>query len=227
MVNALIITNNIRIIQKLMDEIIIRKLNIRIAKIATNKDEVAKTLNVFHPDIIFLDKTVEDYDNVFFRINRNIIIPLSTKDGLGLINTKLLRDISLIIEKNDVEKKKLKIIKELEYIGYKFKHKGTHYLVDSILLMHIKQNSMIDNLQTNIYPIVAKKYNKTIHNVKSSINKATDCMYYECDARRLGEYFQFDDDTKPTVKQVIFTVINKIWCKTKGILVELNSKNVC
>ena len=69
---------------------------------------------------------------------------------------------------------------------------------------------MVDNLQTHIYPIIAKKYNKTIYNVKSSINKATECMYYECDAERLEKYFQFDEDTKPTIKQVVFTVINKI-----------------
>ncbi|MDE5830641.1 MAG: sporulation initiation factor Spo0A C-terminal domain-containing protein, partial [Clostridia bacterium] len=104
----------------------------------------------------------------------------------------------------------LKVVNELEYVGYKFKYKGTHYLVDTILHMYDKQNSMVDNLQSNIYPIIAKKYDKSIHNIKSSINKATECMYYECDARKLKDYFKFTDDTKPTVKQVVFTVINKI-----------------
>ena len=69
---------------------------------------------------------------------------------------------------------------------------------------------MVENLQSDIYPIIAKKYNKTIYNVKSSINKATECMYYECDVGRLEKYFRLFDDMKPTVKQVVFAVINKL-----------------
>ena len=124
------------------------------------------------------------------------------------LNSKI--KINTLIENNDFDKKKSKIVKELEYIGYKFNYKGTHYLVDTIMLMHMHQHSMIDNLQTHIYPIIAQKYNKTVYNIKSSINKATECMYYECDVNKLENYFKFNYDTKPTVKQVVFAVINKI-----------------
>ena len=35
-------------------------------------------------------------------------------------------------------------------------------------------------------------------------------MYCECDGSKIEDYFHFSYDIKPTVKQVVFTVINKI-----------------
>lgn len=212
MVNALAISDNIHFIKRLLSEINSYNLTIRLNRIATNKSEINGILKVLKPDLIFLDQSSQkDFDKVFQKNYKDSIITLVYKEVSPLINQKILKDIGMLIEKYDFEYKKNKIVKELQYIGYKFKYKGTHYLVDTILQMYSKQNHMIDNLQSGIYPIIAKKYNKTVHNIKSSINKATECMYYECDAARLKNYFQFNYDIKPTVKQVIFTVINKIW----------------
>lgn len=69
---------------------------------------------------------------------------------------------------------------------------------------------MINNLQKDIYPIIASIYNTSVHNVKCNINNATEAMYYKCDATVLKEYFKFFDDNKPTTKTVIYTVLNKI-----------------
>ncbi len=66
------------------------------------------------------------------------------------------------------------------------------------------------NLEEDIYPIVARKYNKSMHNIKSNINKANDYMYKVCKKEILRKYFKFFDDTKPTVKNVIYTMLNKI-----------------
>lgn len=57
---------------------------------------------------------------------------------------------------------------------------------------------------------MAKKYNTSIHNVKSNINRANNLMYYNCDIEKLKKYFTFDIDVKPKIKTVINTVINKI-----------------
>lgn len=211
MVDILAITNNIYFIQKLLEESTFQGLNLNLIGISTNKFEVENILHTITPSIIFLDKDIEKAcDKTFLKDYKNIIIRLTYSNSLNIISPNVLKEIKLLVNDNDFDKKKIKIVNELEYIGYKFKYKGTHYLVDTILQMYSKQNSMVDNLQTNIYPIIAKKYNKSIHNIKSSINKATECMYYECDANRLKSYFKFTDDTKPTVKQVVFTVINKI-----------------
>lgn len=211
MLNALVITNNFHFIKQLLSEFDAHNLNIKITGIVTTESETLNALKTLNFDIIFLDKYLKDeYDDGFLEMHKNIIATLSYSISSNLITGAILEWLNVFIDKNDNDIRKSKVIKELEYIGYKFKYKGTHYLVDTILQMHLKQNSMVDNLQTGIYPIIAKKYNKTVYNIKSSINKATECMYCECDAEKLAKYFSFFEDTKPTVKQVIFTVINKI-----------------
>ena len=127
-----------------------------------------------------------------------------------MITPKVLDKIVNLITHIDIDIKKNKIIDELSSIGYQFKYQGTHYLVDTILYVGKNKNNLVENLQTKVYPVIAEKYHKSPWNIKSSINKATECMYYECDSTKLENYFKFHDDTKPTVKEVIFTVINRI-----------------
>ena len=114
---------------------------------------------------------------------------------------------------NEYEKEnelKLKITQTLQYLGYSLKHQGTYYLSDAIWEIYQSSDPLFFNLIKGIYPIIAKKYNKTVNNVKSSINKSTENMYYECDVEKLKDFFHFCYDTKPTVKIVIFAVLNKL-----------------
>lgn len=211
MVNALIISDNIHFIKKLLDEVSNKNLNLTFSKISTSKLETIQILNEFTPHIIFLDESVQKkYEGTFFYNYKSIVITLFYSKSSNLLHSRTLKEIHKLIEDIDFNKRRNKIIKELEYIGYKFKYKGTNYLLDTILQIDSKRNSMIDNLQGCIYPIVARKYGKTVYNIKSSINKATDCMYYECDAKRLDDYFKLGNDIKPTIKQVVFTIANKI-----------------
>lgn len=105
---------------------------------------------------------------------------------------------------------KNKIIKQLQYLNYNLAHKGTQYLIDAILIIYNKEDYEMFNLEEDIYPIVARKYNQSMHNIKSNINKANDYMYKVCKKERVRKYFKFFDDTKPTVKNVIYTILNKI-----------------
>lgn len=211
MVNTLLITNNINFTKKLLTEMTANGLSLNILGIATTKAETFLALDKLDFDLIVLDKDLKhNFDKIFIKSYKDLIVTLSLTENSCLINTKTLKEIKSIIEDKDLEKRRERIIKELEYIGYKFKYKGTHYLVDTILLMYMRQDSMVDNLQSNIYPVIAEKYNKTIINVKSSINKATECMYYECDSKKLEQYFKFGYDSKPTVKQVVFAVVNRL-----------------
>lgn len=210
MVNALVISNNINFVQALLNEVSTLSLELRIASISTSKTKTIEVLNSQSFKIVFLDKSMKStYSKNFFKNYSNVIV-FSCREESPLISPKNAKFLKTLVEKHDYEKKKAKISKELEYIGYKFKYKGTHYLLESILQMIENRNSMVDHLQTSVYPLVAKKYNKTTLNIKSSINKATECMYYECDSTRLKNYFHSGEDIKPTVKQVIFTVIGNI-----------------
>ena len=55
-----------------------------------------------------------------------------------MFDEKNAKAIKTLIEKKDLENKKAQIVKELEYIGYKFKYKGTHYLTETIMQIYRK-----------------------------------------------------------------------------------------
>ena len=67
------------------------------------------------------------------------------------------------------------------------------------------------DLKNYVYPIVAKKHNVSVHNVKCNINNATVMMNCECEKRIIMEYFgYFDEKAEVKPKQVIETILNKV-----------------
>lgn len=93
---------------------------------------------------------------------------------------------------------------------YNKSYKGTNYLIESIKLIIENENVDLSNLKKDVYSVIAKRNHTTVNNVKNNINKATEQMYYECNHKILKEYFSFSDDTKPTAKIVIFTIVSKV-----------------
>lgn len=89
----------------------------------------------------------------------------------------------LIEEKSinrNIDKIKFQISNELTSIGYSLSHNGTLYLIDSIEMLYLRGGDLIKNLNKYIYPIIAKRYNQSINNIKTSIVRATESMYYNC-----------------------------------------------
>ena len=101
------------------------------------------------------------------------------------------------------------INKELKFIGYNLSYAGTSYIAESIALIY-NNHEHYENLNNEVYQILAEKYNKTVNTIKCNIIKATDSMYYDCDETLLKNYFHFYTDYKPKPKLVIYTVLNKI-----------------
>lgn len=211
MVRALVVSSNIKFVQKLLEEIDFYELWIGITEIATNGEETKAAIKYKKYDIIFVDKSNSDAQNKeLFKNYRNGLILLSYKNNKNLITLNNLNNINGLMQMYDMDKVKQKATKELEYIGYKLHYKGTQYLLDSIMYIYRSQTNKVDNLQSGIYPVIAQKYKKTVRNIKSSISKATEIMYYESDSTKIEKYFMLDEGIRPTVKQVIFTVMNRI-----------------
>lgn len=232
MVNMLICVRDISEVKELFNEIISVNKNIRIDKIATTQEEVIKAFNNNKIDVILLESSfikqgilnkISEYLSEKFK-DSIMVITNNFKEIQDIIKNEMIFDyiikgssknemlykINRMIEGRNSEEKKKSILNELKYIGYNVEYVGTNYLAETILQMYINKDLMLDNLQRDIYPIVSKKYNKSVHNIKCNITRATDCMYYECDSERLKDYFGFYDDTKPTAKTVVFTILNKI-----------------
>ncbi|MCI8485687.1 MAG: hypothetical protein HFJ20_00885 [Clostridia bacterium] len=235
MVNILIATKNINIIKRLTNEIITNNYDIRIGKICNNNEEIIDILNNTNIDIIFLDlKMVGNSLNAMFeKLDNNkkgqykdsIIIMSDTFNQIENISRNcmvvdyILQDadrdeiiykINKVVEKKDIEIKRKAIIRELEYINYNTDYKGTNYLIDTILQVYRNKKLMMENLQKDVYPIISNIYKKSVNTIRCNIRRATECMYCECDIKKLNEYFGIIDDERPSTKDVIYTVLSKI-----------------
>jgi len=207
------------------------KPNIKIYHIALNIDETIEILNNSNTiDIILLDYSMIsvlkritnkcNYNKSFIIIFRNTqyITHLNTNpliySCIGFSKDEIVRTVNdLVNYKIYFEKTnnlKNKIVNEINYLGYDVSYKGTQYLITAIQYIVTNPDKNLDILEKKIYPVLSNLYNNSIHNIKCNINWANNMMYCECDAEKLQKYFGFFKDTKPKIKTVIHTIINKI-----------------
>lgn len=236
MLNLLIIDEDINNSRYLLNYISENSYQVRVHSIASNLAEGIKLLNTGLIDITLINvddditsivtklHTISDFyfekyrkSIIIFSKNINNIYP----DSYIYEYVSSEKDISIIYSKiNEIAKNKIaqlnnsfllsKINKELEYIGYNLSYNGTKYLSECIALIYNNYDSS-ENLSRNIYPIIAKKYRKTVNNVKCNIMSATNSMFCECDENRLKKYFNFYTVSRPKPKLVIYTVLNKLY----------------
>lgn len=104
---------------------------------------------------------------------------------------------------------------ELCYLGYKPNCYGTQYLMEAIYILYINiNNPNYDcNLKRNVYPIIAKRHNKNVLNIKCNIVNATDDMVCGCKEEKLIDYFGYYCFAKPGPKRIMETVLNKVQMK--------------
>lgn len=214
MLNALIISSNLKFIEKFANSLDTESLDIGIRGIANKYYQIHDILRRKKIDIIFLDTdTTLSFSNIFWKKYSPKTINLTIED-LFSKNVKVVLDkISNFAIDANLNRKKNKadlILDELKYLGYKIKYKGTPLLAAAILEVFNHPNNGFDNFENHIFPIIAKKYNSTFANVKSAVNNATLYMYRDCNIDRLKNYFHFYEDIKPGVKEVATEVYNRV-----------------
>lgn len=238
MVNVLIADDNISYATNLMNYINMHNSNIRVCNISKNGKETLDVLNSYdNIDVVLLDFKMPIYnaDELLCRINNkrkylksfiiitgefelarkindnNMVYSIVSKlTSIPLIMSKINELIISKENENKEKETKKKIVNELLYLGYDISHKGTLYLIDTINYIQSNPNKYLDNLRKDVYPIVASRNNESVHNIKCYINRETSEMYFKCESRKIQKYFSYAEDTKPNVKTVINTVINKI-----------------
>lgn len=235
MLNLLIVDKDVIHAKSVLNYISENSYQIRVHSIASNLAEALEILNTGFIDmtVINLDCEVHDIietlysinDIYFEKYNKSILILTNNTSEIykhsyiySYVNSSI--DIPHLFSKlNKIAKSKTskidnsilltKINSELEYIGYNLSYNGTKYIAETIALIYNNYDNS-EKLSRNIYPIIAKRYNKTVNNIKCNITKATTSMFYDCEQNRLKDYFQFYSDTKPKPKTVIHTVLSKI-----------------
>lgn len=170
--------------------------------------EKIKDLRKYDESCIVISGNIQD----IYKLKNNCIVHKILYKVSGL--DRIVEEINKLVkykEKTKYSNKLKKHIKnELLFLGYDFSHKGTKYLIETIEYIALNPTKELERLESDVYPFLAKKYQKSVHNIKCSINRATTFMYCQCEINKLKKYFFFSDDRKPKVKTIIYTIINKL-----------------
>lgn len=239
MINLLIVENNAEQSKNIVNYISKICPDIRIFGIAYDDNDALEILSTDRVDAILIDLNLPglgSYNVLNYIAEKRILKFLNSIIVLGgnnmpmtkLFNNKyihccLKKPISLdqISEKlkfladlkmseSDEFIIKEKIRNQLEHLSYNFSYHGSKYLLDAIYLLYKNKDKFFDNLTRDIYPVLAEKHNKTANTIKCDITQATKVMFYDCSEKTIKEYFYYAKLARPTVKEVMFTVLNKI-----------------
>lgn len=237
MFNMLIADDNINFIKSLINNILISNDKIRLIKIATDGKETLDIIKKQKIDILLLDLNMPIYSGIEI-INLIDTLELSCVPDIIVISedsemlTQLIKShkvdyfiaknsfnfienlkyiLSKIVINSSINNTNQFILSELNFLGLKIKLNGTKYLLESISYIYNSNNyRLIDNLEKNVYPELAKRHNMSISNIKSNILKSINTMYLSTDSKKIKKYFLFDDDIKPTPKLLIEVILNKL-----------------
>lgn len=156
----------------------------------------------------------EKYKNIilFILSNKKINVEILNYPYIYLDNLSDIKEkiISIIAKKEKKFNLRKEIQNELYYLGYNPKYYGTQYLIDVISILYTNDNFDDDKLEKYIYPIIAKKYNKTVNTIKCNIINATNIMVCECQEGKLLKYLEYYSYSKPGPKKIIERILIKI-----------------
>lgn len=238
MVNVLIVDDDIYYATTLMNYLNKNNESVRVCGIITNGKDAIQVLNMSNNiDVVLLDYKLPIYDGkqIIHNVkekskyeNSIIVVSGAIEEVRNLYNEDTVYSImyktfsmdEIVLKINELlnyketlknmKKVKEKVINEMLYLRYNFSYKGTQYLVRAIEYSALNKNLYLEKLERDVYPIISKEYNDTIRNIKCNINRANNSMYLDCEVDKLKKYFSLDKDTKPKIKTVINTIVNKI-----------------
>ena len=225
MVKVLIADDNFHFIKGIINSIISKISEIKVDYVATNGKEVIDILSNKCFDLVFLDLQMPTLNGIEvlqkmqelhlvkipkflivtgdlqfvkeLRENKNVCNVILKSEKEETISRKIKEVIDDINYESQLVNAKSKVVTEICDMGYNIKLVGTKYLIEAIMYIYESNNfNLVDNLEKNVYKIIAYRHKKTIINVKTNISKSTRTMY--------------GTNTKYTPKNVINNVLAKI-----------------
>lgn len=237
MFNLMIIEENPEELNKLINNICEKFKNIRISYISYDYKMTLKMLEKNTIDFILLDCKINNLNNLKLidyiqnkqleKYKKSIIIKIDKKINFNICDknkyifsytsdlNKMYENIKKLIvstqkEKYNIQRIRKKIRKQLNYLNFNYCHNGTKYLEETILEIYKEKYNFDGNLSKNIYPIIAKKYNKKVDTIYGNIKQATNYMLSECNENIIISYLGYSYYVKPKVQEIIFAILNKL-----------------
>ena len=239
MINLLVVESNVEQCKNIVNYISRYSNQVKVCGIAYNDEDAIEIINTKLPDLIFLDLNLPNLEafNILNYITEkklnkyvNAIIMIANKpiskskfEHSQYINCFFKKPVELrnvVLRLNEIAAFKLsnsdealirnKITHELEILNYNFSYHGSKYMVDALYELYINKDKYYDNLSKDVYPVLAKKHHKKANTIKCDICHATKMMFYDCNEQVIANYFKLSSSMKPTVKQFIFTILNKL-----------------
>lgn len=222
MLNLLLIENNLIRCQKIINSLSKLNKNMRINCLALSLEESLNIMKNEEIHCVILDLNVLEFKiEVFEELceYKKPIIIISEKliktAHKNLYYVSNLDELIVKINKYLKEKVTLEIVKslikkEFEILNFNFKYIGTKYLYECIIELYFYEEEIGDKYGNKLYPRIAKKYNKSVDSIYGDIKQAVKYMYRDCREEIIIDYFKFDYCVKPTIKEIISMILNKI-----------------
>lgn len=219
--NVLIIEKDMKYCNKLI-RVIGNNFDLKFCMISSHYEEIENGLKEFDFNLIIIEyELIDEFKSILEKYS-NIVMVIYSDKGKNEFNNlyinktdspeEVLSKLMSLLNNNIINYSlKLEIKNELKYLGYNPKYCGTKYLFEVIyILLNNEQYNYNDNLEKDIYPIIAKKHGKSVNTIKCNIINATDMMVCECEENKLLEYLGYYDFSKPGPKKIIESIVLRL-----------------
>lgn len=225
MIKALIADDNLYFTKEIINTVLSKVPELKVIYLSTTGKETLEMLSKKKFDLVILDLKMSNLNGIDVldrleglnllknpkflvvtgdmqlanevRKNVNVCNVISKTNSMDFISDRIIDTINDINYEKRFSDIKANIMSEVFKMGYDIKLIGTRYLIESIIFIYESNNSdLVNNLEQNVYKIIAYKHKKTISNIKTNIVKSTKSIYR--------------NDDKSTPKHVINSILARI-----------------
>ena len=214
MFKLIFFNQNLNSVKKLYNNIFGSFKNLQLVGIASNENELKELNKNFSANMIVINSN-DISSNHIKNLLENFKVKITFTDKVIISPNKFTIFISKNLEIPDLKRKlsnffakideniiSKKVYNLLINSNFNFKLNGTTYLLHSIVYSYINSDKkVVNNLEKNVYPHIAKKFQVSTSNIKWSIIRSIN-NYYDTNSLGLIE--------KPTPKTLISEFLGQI-----------------